>query len=410
MTTIATSPKLDELEGKLKERRDRLGGIFAEAGPDLDMDKVKCLDGDSASKVEQVRTLNEEIDDLAGKADDERALIKAYNASKEREDAGDGPAGEPGDSNQESGAAKDFADLLIKGGALDAKHVEVEHPDIDVKTLFQTSAGWAPDSFRTQKLVEDAQRPVELVDLIPQTTTGATGSVTYWEETTFTNNAAETTEANSYAEAALALTEQTATIRKITISLPVTDEQLEDRPRARGYINNRLPFMLRQRLSNQIATGDGSAPNLRGILNVVGIQTQALGADSVPDAVYKAIVKVQTGTGQAMPNAYVTNPADWQDVRLLQTTDGIYIWGAPSDAGPDRIWGLNVVKAEGMTATNGVVGDFANFSELAVRKGVTTEIGYNSDDFSKGKQTLRADLRAALIWYRPAAFCSVTGL
>ena len=405
--TLTTTPKLKEINGKLTERRAKLKAIFDEAGPDLDMGKVKSLDGDTHAKVAEVRTLNDELIDLGEQADAERALVKAFNASIDGDEIG-----EPGDDRAPAATkAGGYGDLFLKAGALDPANrgAEIEHESVDVKTLMETTAGWAPDTQRTGKLVLDAQRPVELVDLIPSTTTEATGALTYWEETTFTSNAAETSEGAAYKEAAFELTEITSGIRKVTTSLPVTDEQLDDRPRARGYIENRLPFQLRQRLSLQIAAGDGNAPNLRGMLNVVGIQTQAKGADPTPDAVYKAMVKVMT-TGQAMPDAYVTNPLDWQAVRLLRTTDGIYIWGSPSEPGPDRIWGLRTVLAQAMTENTGVVGDFANFSELALRQGIVTELGYNSDDWTKGKQTFRSSIRAALLWYRPAAFCTVTGI
>lgn len=403
MTTAALleSPKLKDLEGKLTERRTKLKSIFDEAGPDLDMDKVKSLDGDSAAKVDGIRSLNEEIDDLAKQAEDERTLLKGARNALDRDDV---------ETTDEPDATKaSFADLVLKSGVLKNKGTFAEL-DVDiVKTLMSTSAGWAPWSERRDTVVDYATRPIELLDLIPSTTTGATGSINYFEETTFTNNAAETAEGDTKPEAALALTERTATIRKIPVLLPVTDEQLEDEPRVRGLINNRLPFMVRQRLSGQIASGDGSAPNLRGILNVSGIQTQAKSSDPTPDAVYKAMVKVMT-TGQAMPDAYVTNPLDWQDVRLLRTTDGIYIWGSPSEAGPDRIWGIRAVLVQAMTQNTGVVGDFGNFSELAIRKNVTVDVGLVNDDFAKNRQTFRAEMRAALIWYRPTAFCTVTGI
>src|SRR5437660_1032156 len=83
--------------------------------------------------------------------------------------------------------------------------------------------------------------------------------------------------------AALAVTEQSSTVRKIAVYLPVTDEQFEDEPHARDYVDNRLEFMLRQRLDQQLLTGSGTAPNLRGILNVAGILTQAKGTDPAPD-------------------------------------------------------------------------------------------------------------------------------
>ena len=406
-----TFPELAETEAKLNDKRKQLKAVFDEAGPELDMGKVKSLDGDSTAKVEAIRALNDEIDDLARKAERQRDLKRiaeaAANSNDERTETGADTKGAK--SDESPFGVKDLADRIIKSGMLEAKAGHMEVADFDVKTLFETAAGWAPYEERRARVVDYATRPVELLDVIPTTTTGATGSLSYFEETTFTNAAAETAEGGAKPEAALALTERTAAIRKIAVLLPVTDEQLEDEPRVRGYIENRLPFMVRQRLSGQIIAGNGTAPNLRGVLNVVGIQTQAKGADPTPDAVYKAITKVRV-TGQAEPNAAVFHPNDWQDIRLLRTTDGIYIWGNPSEAGPERIWGLTVVQAQAETENTGLVGDFANYSELAVRSGLSVELGYNADDFSKNRKTFRAEMRAAFIVYRPAAFCTITGI
>jgi len=399
MTTIVV-PELTETEGKLADRRQKLHTIFDEAGSEMDMTKVKSIDGDSAAKVEVIRKLNEEIDELAIKAEGLRTLRKgAENAAATPESV---------ETDAPAHKSDTFADHVLKSGVLTNKGTEADI-DVDLKTLMATTAGWAPTPIDNGRLVDYATRPIELVDIIPTTQTGSTGSVTYWEETTYTNAAAETAEGSAMSEATVELTEQTAPIRKVAVLLPVTDEQLEDEVRVPGYLNNRLPFMVRQRLSAQIAAGNGAAPNLRGILNVVTVQTPAQGGDPTPDAVYKAMVKVMT-TGAAVPDAFVTNPVDWQDVRLLRTADGIYIWGSPSEAGPQRIWGLQVVLAQAMTQNTGVVGDFANFSELSIRKNVTVDVGLINDDFGKGRQTFRSQLRAAMIWYRPTAFCTVTGI
>jgi len=96
---------------------------------------------------------------------------------------------------------------------------------------------------------------------------------------------------------------------------------------------------------------------------------------------------------------------------MRKTADGIYIWGSPADAGVERIWGLTVSLENGLAAGTGLVGDFANYSELAIRKGAEVQISNShADYFTTGKLAIRADLRAALAVYRPAAFCTVTGL
>jgi HK97 family phage major capsid protein len=401
--TILEFPELKEVEGQLADRRKKLFDIFAEAGSDFDMSKVKSLDGDSAAKVEAIRATNEEIDDLAKKAEGLRVVLRgAENAGDYSEEG----TKEPGDSGGPR-QAKTLGDIVAVDPRLKVKKVEWE-VDVDLKTTLLTSAGWAPQAVRTDRMVDFATRPIALLDMIPTVTT-TQASVVYMEETTFTNAAAEVAEGLVKPAATLVYTERTNTIRKIAVFLPVSDEQLDDVPRMKALLDNRLGFMVRQRLASQILVGDGTAPNLRGLINVVGVQTQAKGADPTPDAVYKAMVLVMT-TGQATPDTAVFNPLDWQDVRLLRTVDGIYIWGSPSEAGPERIWGLPVVLEQGMTQNTAAVGAFQVFSELDIRKGLVVETGYNANDWTLNLQTIRAEIRATVVYFRPTAFCLITGV
>lgn len=414
-TLVPLFPALKEAQGKLDAKRAELDAIFKEAGPDIDLTKVKSVKGTTHDIAARIRTLNDEMTDL-GKEVDSLVQVKkaAERARTSTDSAGEGGAddGEDRAVGSRRAQTKSIGELFTSSDAYklkSGKQGPVSTLDIELKTLMTTAAGWTPETTRTGRLVEFATRPIQVAEIIPTTTTSQQ-AVVYMEETIFTNAATEIAEAGTYPEAALVYTEQTSLVRKIAVFLPVTDEQLEDEPQARSTIDNRLPFMVRQRLDLQILVGNGTAPNLRGILNVVGIQTQAKGADPTPDAVYKGIVKVEV-TGQAMANAVVFHPTNWQDVRLLRTADGLYIWGNPSDAGPERIWGLQVVRAQAETLGTALVGDFQNFVELAVRRGVDVQVSNShSTFFVEGKQALRADMRAALVVYRPAAFCTVTGL
>lgn len=402
-------PALTEVEGKVNDRRKALADIFAEAGSDMDMSKIKSVEGDP---VEKIREINDELTDLVKERDRLMVVKRAADAAKAHESDGSegGPAGEGSDGI--TSRTKTFGDLFVEANlhlkATKGQTANLDLPHSGVKALFETGAGWAPDVVRGPRLVPSQQRPIQVVDLIPNRPTGQT-SITFMEETTFTNAAAEVAEGGAKPEAALALTERNSPVRKIAVWIPVTDEQLEDVEGIRAYLNNRLTFMVRQRLDLQILTGNGTAPNLRGLLNVVGIQTQAKGTDPVPDAIHKAMTKVRV-VGQSVPNLLVMHPNDWQDVRLLRTADGVYIWGNPSDAGPERMWGLQVSQAQALTENTGLVVD-TQFTELAIKSGMEVAVSdSHSTFFVENKQAVRAEMRAALVAYRPQAICTVTGI
>lgn len=429
---------LKEAREKLGAKQDELGKVFAEAKNDkgeYDFNKVTCLGADvkgSIAVAEKVKAMNAELDELAVHAETLEAAEQAAKSHGDRAKARNRfvhPGGGKADllipSTKSVGEmiaeAKAFSawhgaghsggvtfnlddlfltDMLAKGAAFDT---------VGSKTLMSTTAGYAPESVRLPGFVEAVSRPLQLLDIIPIDRTGQP-SIKYMEETTRNHAAAEKAEGAAYAESAFAFTEKTSDVRKITDSLPITDEQIEDVQMMQGYVNGRLTFGVRQRLDGQCLVGDGNAPNLRGLKNVVGIQTQAKGADPVPDAFFKAMTKIRV-TGRAIPTHHVMHPTDWQNVRLMRTADGIYIWGSPSESGPERMWGLPVAQSDADAAGTGYTGSFQPaWLSLFERQGVEIAIGYVGSQFVEGKRTVRADARVALVFFRPAAFCSVTGL
>src|SRR3546814_18143682 len=100
------------------------------------------------------------------------------------------------------------------------------------------------------------------------------------------------------------------------------------------------------------------------------------------------------------------HPLDWEGVRLLRTADGIYVFGSPSEAGPDRLWGLPVAQNSADDQGTGYTGSFQQaWISLVERRGIDVQIGYVNDQYKKGQRPVRGDVRVALVVFRPTALC-----
>ena len=433
---------LEQVREKVAAKQADLGKVFTEAKTSdgkydfqkVSKDTIKSILGDDLkTTIDIVTRVNEkdaEINDLMKEVEGLEAAEKAAKSHGDREKVRGSVIMPDSKADRERPRVKSLGELMaeekayqdwLDRGATDGITLSFDVLPSDLmakamlvatigsKALMSTTAGYAPESTRLPGIVEMATRPLQLIDILPVSPTGES-KISYMEETTRTHGAAATAEGGDYAESTFVFTERSSDVRKVTDSLPVTDEQFDDVPFMSGYVNSRLMFGVRQKLDSLCYTGDGVAPNIRGIASTVGIQTQAKGGDPVPDAFFKAMTKIRT-TGRAVPTHHLMHPTDWQTIRLMRTADGVYIWGSPSEAGVERLWGLPVVQNEARAAGSGMTGSFQPaWVSLFERSGVDIQVGYVNAQFGQGRRTVRADTRNALVVFRPAAFCDVTGL
>lgn len=372
-----------------------------------------------AAVVAEMKALTNELEGLVG--GDELAKIKG---TFDRIDHGfntpANPIRHPGRSSGNGGGNGDGTlSAALSGKALGDAFVESKAfrdfdghagpvAEIEIKTLLDT-ATWAPESARLPRIEPYPAAPLAVADLLGQGETSQ-AAVPYMEETTYDNAAAEQAEGEAKGEAELAFTERSSPVRTVAVFLPVTRQLMDDVAAARSYVGSRLGFMVRSRLDGQLLNGDGVAPNVTGILNTAGIQTQAKGVDPVPDAIQKAMTLLEVNAFYEA-DTVILHPNDWRDIRLLRTSDGQYIFGAPGEATPPNMWGKSVVSTTRIAEGTGLVGAFRSAATLFYRSALEIAVSdSHSDYFVKNKLAIRAEIRVALACFRPAAFATVTGI
>jgi HK97 family phage major capsid protein len=393
----------EELKAAFDSQED--GKYTAEA-----KEKIKGLNTELAGLVDDLKVEEAKVSNEKALEVDNQPVNSIPNVMPEQQ----GPSS-IGEQFANSDAYKAYTENGVKG--VDSR--------AEFKTTLNTT-GYPPESLRAPGILETALRnPESVIGLFDQIQTSQNAYV-YLEETTFDNQAgsiAESGDISSTLESALAFTERTESIRKMATFLPVTDELLADVAGIQGYVNSRLSTMMKLNLDNQLINGDGSAPNLTGVLNKSGINTfdYALpyaGELGKLGQIYQAITEIRKDAF-VEPDAIVMHPSDWYDIVTSVTevdTSGsknplfVVAGGFGADAAP-RIWGLKVVPSTVIAAGTVLVGKFSggDAAQVIMREGVDLAVSdSHSDFFAKNQLAIRLTMRLGFAIYRPTAFCTIT--
>jgi HK97 family phage major capsid protein len=300
--------------------------------------------------------------------------------------------------------------------AVDVKAFE----DADTKATFTRAAGGAggliPDYL--PGVTNVLFRRLTIADLLPSGTANG-ASIIYLKESSVTNAAAAVAEGGAKPGSDLNLTQVTENFTKVATTLKISDEMLQDWAATMSYVNGRLVLFVQLSEEDQLLNGSGSGANMTGLLNRSGkTAAQALGSDTAPDAIYKEITKIRTNAF-VEPDGIVISPNNWQTIRLSKDANGQYYAGGPftgayGNAGgmaPDMLWGKPVVVTPANADGTARVGAFQPCTQRFVKGGLRVEMtNSNEDDFLKNLVAVRAEIREALVVYRPAGLGTVTGL
>jgi HK97 family phage major capsid protein len=236
-----------------------------------------------------------------------------------------------------------------------------------------------------------------------------------WIRLAYTRAADTVADSATKPEAAAAYTAETATVRTMAVTIPVTEQMLADAPALISAINGRLVYDLDKLLEEQMLYGAGSGQDFPGILNDSDVAAaRSVSGDTTVDKIRRAMSDIRTNGFE--PNAVVMHPLDFEEVVLTKGTDDHYLYQVfPTADGGMRVWGLAVVESNSMRETalaseperNILVGDFRQGATLWNREAISLAVGYIDQQFVKNQRTIRAERRAAFAVREPLAFSKI---
>ena len=281
-------------------------------------------------------------------------------------------------------------------------------PRADVQNVL-TTAGYPSVPWRRPGIVPLPLADLSLLDLI--SIVPVTNEIVEApRESSFSNAAVETEQTYAAGQSALSWTMTSTACQWLPTTLTASRQLLDDLGRLREFLRGRVMYAVRARLQSQIISGNGSEPNLRGILNTPDLPSVAHeSGDVLFDNVQQAITAVRmAGKGTWTPNTVLMSPADYGAMVTAKNGDGVYYApnGPLGDSAP-TVWGLPVVQHVELPEGSPIVCD-SRAMELYVREDVTVTFSdSHADHFVRGLVEVLASGRFGFSVLDTAAFCQV---
>ncbi|MDI9368933.1 MAG: phage major capsid protein [Thermotogota bacterium] len=295
--------------------------------------------------------------------------------------------------------------------AVKDKGLPIKSEAVQVKTLITGAslgnlAGYLYPSYRIPEIVEDPRRAARvrsLLNVIPTTA----GAIDWIRETGFTNNAAVVAEGEEKPESAITFENKSNTIKTIAHWIPVTKQILADAPGLQAYIDSKLIYGLYLKEDDELLYGTGEDGDIHGITTDEDVQTYSWSDGTAGDTKLDAIRRAMTKAYLAYypVDGIVLHPSDWEDIELLKSSDGMYVWVNVNVGGQERLWRTPVVVSAALTEGTFLTGSFGLGATLWDRQEVTISVsGSHSDFFIRNKLAILCEERVELTVERPESF------
>jgi HK97 family phage major capsid protein len=365
---------MDELIKQLGEKIDLMKTESVSKAELIEiMSKVQQLETDGA----EVKTLKENIEEVA---------LKVLQLETK---------GIPSDTpenlqNLLTEKADELKAMKEKSGA----SVQITLKAAGTMALSTNTTGQIPQAEREAGITRIVRRNPFILELVNVGT--IMSNVWEWvEQKNADGGAAMTAEGAAKSQADFDLVVASANVKKVTAYIKVTKEMLDDVQLMRSEIDQELTELINLKIDDQLLNGTGLTVNLTGIVTNATAWAAGAFALAIPtptkwDVLRTAINQVRVNLFE--PTYIVMHPTDVTSMELSKDSTGQYIMPPFAAVDGSIVSGIRVVANTGVTIDKFLVGDFQK-AGVRFKEGLTINVGYENDDFTKNLVTILAEAR-----------------
>ena len=355
--------------------------------------KIDAMKNDTVSKAELIETLSK-VKDLESKGEEvatlksnlEEVALKVLELETK------------GDLTVETATLKsileskkdELARMKDKSGA----SVQIVLKAAGTMALTTNITGQIPQAEREAGITRIVTRNPFILQLVNVGT--IMSNVWEWvEQKNKDGGSAMTAEGAAKSQADFDLVVASANVKKVTAYIKVTKEMLDDVELMRSEIDQELTELINLRIDDQLLNGTGLTVNLVGINENATAYAAGAFALAIPtptkwDVLRTAINQVRVNLFE--PNYIILHPTDVTGMELSKDSTGQYIMPPFAALDGTVVSGIRVVANVGVAIDSFLVGDFSK-AGVRFKEGLTINVGYENDDFTKNLVTILAEAR-----------------
>lgn len=300
-------------------------------------------------------------------------------------------------------------DDLAKFERKETKSFSLELKAVGDMTTANVTGGNRYGQIMNDTIRMNPNRKVHMSDILPGGTIGPGNSFTFMRENGVgEGNPAPVAEGGNKAQFDLDLIEATVQVETIAGWLRISRKMLNNVPGMLSYLNQRLPEKFQRVLDSQVLYGNGTTPNLKGILTSGNfVASDASAAAPLIEKLINDISDLED-TYERDANGILLRPKDYYSF-FLNKAVGSGEYDLPQGVtfvnGQMYLFGIPVWASTAINSPDYVVGDFNMGAQLLTQEGMRIEFfDQDANNVTTNKITVRIEGNYALPVYGPDYF------